>query len=496
MGRTDGSHWYYSYLPMGISGGETSKREDWPARLAIMSRMTATGWVAGLALGILWLAAGPGLVGGGLTSMRYLFAIGAALAFCAGFVVQAATREAAVRVDRKDVHLVDAHPRVERGRYLPMRIVHFVGPLADSSGNRLPRPLRAYLLCVLLLFGGFTAFYSFFPIFLSQVYGFGNPEIFAIYIASQVTSIAMYPRVAGWVSSRGSRPMQLYGSVGRSVLFSSFFLLVFVRKGLMRSGLPANQVSLGRAHPRRIWRDGPVHGPRSPGESGRRPGRHRGEERAEGQGVRRGPAGSSGRPGPRRCTRFPFPRPRDERLGLRDQQLLVRSERFDHGGGHRGGDSLLRPRRPVPPDAATVEARRASEGRRRDVRPRHRLHARDDERDGGLRCQQTRQGPQGPPSQQRRGGIRWGARDLRSPVRHPDDLRRVLDGRSDPAERKDPVRPSTLRARALRVHAARGRRGGLLHDPFGAGHHAEDDRKGRPRNGLHRRLPSGLPADD
>ena len=336
MGRTDGSHWYYSYLPMGISGGatstliplfayalggnlfnvgiiaaatsvasvpafilwggacdrrgrrkpflligflgsgiallamaasrtmsefylanllagflgaasgpagtvllmETSKREDWPARLAIMSRMTATGWVAGLALGILWLAAGPGLVGGGLTSMRYLFAIGAALAFCAGFVVQAATREAAVRVDRKDVHLVDAHPRVERGRYLPMRIVHFVGPLADSSGNRLPRPLRAYLLCVLLLFGGFTAFYSFFPIFLSQVYGFGNPEIFAIYIASQVTSIAMYPRVAGWVSSRGSRPMQLYGSVGRSVLFSSFFLLGIVGLGdLPRLGL-------------------------------------------------------------------------------------------------------------------------------------------------------------------------------------------------------------------------------------------------------------------
>src|SRR5207244_3373168 len=240
MGRTDGSHWYYSYLPMGISGGatstliplfayalggnlfhvgiiaaatsiasvpafilwggacdrrgrrkpflligflgsgiallamaasrtmsefylanllagflgaasgpagtvllmETSKREDWPARLAIMSRMTATGWVAGLALGILWLAAGPDLVGRGLTSMRYLFAIGAALAFSAGFVVQVATREAAVRVDRKDVHLVDAHPRVERGRYLPTRIVHFVGPLTDSSGDGVPRPLR------------------------------------------------------------------------------------------------------------------------------------------------------------------------------------------------------------------------------------------------------------------------------------------------------------------------------------------------------------------
>src|SRR5205823_12516411 len=128
---------------------ETSKREDWPARLAIMSRMTATGWVAGLALGILWLAAGPGLVGGGLTSMRYLFAIGAALAFCAGFVVQAATREAALRVDRKDVHLVDAHPRVERGRYLPLRIAHALGPPARSSANRVPPPPRPALSCVL-----------------------------------------------------------------------------------------------------------------------------------------------------------------------------------------------------------------------------------------------------------------------------------------------------------------------------------------------------------
>src|SRR5205807_5121759 len=51
-----------------------------------------------------------------------------------------------------------------------------------------------------------------------------------------------------------------------------------VRKGLMRTGLPANQVSLGRAHPRRIRRDGAVHGPRPLGESGRRPGRHRGQE--------------------------------------------------------------------------------------------------------------------------------------------------------------------------------------------------------------------------
>jgi MFS family permease len=202
----------------------SSDRKEWPARLAIVSRMTAAGWVVGLALGVAWLSAGPGLVGAGLASMRSLFLIGAVLAFSAGIVVQLETREPIDRIERKDVHLVDAQPRVERGRYLPMRIVHFIGP-RNSVGHKLPRLLRFYLFSVFLLFGGFTAFYSFFPIYLSQAYGLGNPTIFAIYIASQVTSIAVYPSVAGWVSARGSRPTQLYGTVSRSLLFGSIFLL-------------------------------------------------------------------------------------------------------------------------------------------------------------------------------------------------------------------------------------------------------------------------------
>ena len=228
------SYFYLSNLLAGLFGAasgpagtvllmETSERKDWPAKLATMSRLTAAGWTIGLALGVGWLAVAPRVLGDGLMSMRSLFALGAVFAFAAGVIVQLETRESAVRVNRHDVHLVDAHLRIERGRYLPMRILHFVGP--TNSTHRLPRPLRLYLASVFLLFGGFTAFYSFFPVFLSQAYRLGNPEIFGIYIASQVTSIAVYPRVAGWISSRGSRPMQLYGTVGRSVLFGSFFLL-------------------------------------------------------------------------------------------------------------------------------------------------------------------------------------------------------------------------------------------------------------------------------
>lgn len=204
---------------------ETSERKDWPARLAVVSRITAAGWTVGLALGAVWLAVSAGFLGGVMSSMRALFLIGAVLAFAAGVVVQIGTKEPTVRIDRTQVHFVDVQPRIERGRYLPMRVLHFIGPRAHSKESRLSRPLLVYLLCVFLLFGGFTAFYSFFPIFLTEAYGLGGPEIFAIYIASQVTSILVYPRVGGWVTARGSSPMQLYGSLGRSVLFSSFFLI-------------------------------------------------------------------------------------------------------------------------------------------------------------------------------------------------------------------------------------------------------------------------------
>src|SRR2546427_4351375 len=200
---------------------ETSKQSEWPARLALVSRIAAIGWGAGLGLGVAWLVIGPGLLAAEVSSMRALFVIGASLGLLSGLLAQVWTREPTVRVDRREGHLADVHVRIERGRYLPIRIMHFINPLDWRRKVRLPRTLRIYLVCVFLLFGGFTAFYGFFPIFLKESYGLGSPEIFAVYIASQATSIAVYPRVGRWVSARGDRSTQLYAAVGRSRLLPS-----------------------------------------------------------------------------------------------------------------------------------------------------------------------------------------------------------------------------------------------------------------------------------
>src|SRR6266508_2235051 len=160
---------------------ETTPRTEWPARLAFVSRIGALGWVGGLGLGVAWLALGPALAGGGLGLMRALFAIGAGFGGVSVMLAFLWTREPIKRVSRKDVQGTYVRPRVERGRYLPTHVLHYFDLRTPRApAGRLPRPLRRYLFCVFLLFGGFTAFYSFFPIFLTQVYPISSAGVFAL----------------------------------------------------------------------------------------------------------------------------------------------------------------------------------------------------------------------------------------------------------------------------------------------------------------------------
>lgn len=207
---------------------ETSEQKLWPARLAFLSRVGGVGWVLGLTLGVAWLSVGTSLLGE-LGAMRSLFVIGAALSVLAALLASAWLREPEVKLERRDVALVDFHLRIERVKFLPMRLLYFIDPRERAGrGGRLPPPLRIYLGSVFLLFTGFTAFYGFFPIFLKEAYGFGSPDIFAVYIASQVASAVAYGSVARWIATRGSRPMQLYAAVGRGVLFPSFLAVVLL----------------------------------------------------------------------------------------------------------------------------------------------------------------------------------------------------------------------------------------------------------------------------
>ena len=202
---------------------ETAAREDWPGRLAFMSQLAGVGYIVGLSIGAVWLAFGPTLLGV-MSAMRGLFVIGASLGLLAGLLAGLWLQEPKEHLERRSVHLLDALFRIERVKFLPMRMLHYLD-FRNRRASRFPRPLRTYLACVFLLFSGFTAFYGFFPILLQEAYGLSESAVFAVYIASQVASVTAYLRVGRWVRDRGGRRTQMYASLGRTVLFPSFLVV-------------------------------------------------------------------------------------------------------------------------------------------------------------------------------------------------------------------------------------------------------------------------------
>ena len=207
---------------------ESARKEDWPSRLAAFSRMGGIGWILGLALGAAWLSGGIPLAGA--DAMRSLLVVAAGLALLSAVLAWRWVDEPHGTLDR--VHfrdVVDVHWRIERLRFLPSRLVHYID--VRNHGDGLSTGLRAYLIAAFLLFSGFTAFYAFFPIFLADAARLSNAQIFLVYIASQTASATAYARVGRWVRDRGSRRMQGYAAAGRAVLFPTFFLVPLLPLG-------------------------------------------------------------------------------------------------------------------------------------------------------------------------------------------------------------------------------------------------------------------------
>ncbi len=224
---------------------ETSEREKWPSKLALISQLTGVGYIVGLSVGVVWLAVGPVLLGT-VSAMRGLFVIGAALGLLSGLLAGMWLQEPREHLERRAIHLPDNLFRIERVKFLPMRMLHYLD-FRNRKESKLSRPLRTYLACVFLLFSGFTAFYGFFPILLQQVYGLSESAVFAVYIASQVGSVFAYLRVGRWVRERGSRQTQIYASLGRTVLFPSFlvFLLIPVSPVAILAGILVLHAGVG-----------------------------------------------------------------------------------------------------------------------------------------------------------------------------------------------------------------------------------------------------------
>jgi len=212
---------------------ETSEREAWPNRLAFFSLIGGLGYIAGLAIGAVWLAAltNPWGTDG---SMRALFLAGSLLSLLSALMAWRWIKDPVAGVKRSSVSISEnLYLAIERVRYLPMRLLHFFDFFEHAEKKHsYSSALKSYYVSVVLLFSGFTAFYAMFPIFLAGQVGFDGSQIFAVYIASQVVSAAIYSKVGRVISRLGARKIQMAGSVARIILFPSFLTLLWLPLGL------------------------------------------------------------------------------------------------------------------------------------------------------------------------------------------------------------------------------------------------------------------------
>ena len=212
---------------------ETSDRNEWPNRLAFFSQIGSVGFIVGLAIGAFWLA-GFSVAWGSAGSMRALFLAGSFLALLSALMAWRWISDPETGIQRSTVNLSEhMFVAVERVKYLPLKLIHYIDfSNHKAKGHAASRTLRSYYVCVILLFSGFTAFYAMFPIFLAGPFGLDGSQVFAVFIASNVVSAAIYSKVGRWISRLGARKAQIAGATARIVLFPTFLSLIWLPIGL------------------------------------------------------------------------------------------------------------------------------------------------------------------------------------------------------------------------------------------------------------------------
>jgi MFS family permease len=217
---------------------ESFKQEEWAKRLGDFSKIGGIGWVVGLTVGTVWIAAFSHSAEPVLT-MRALFILAAGLSLVSMFLAYRWVPDPEAVLDRSQINGSILHIPLyvfERARYLPHRMIHV---LRVSSRNmrleNIPANLRLYYVYTMIVFTGFLTFYVGLPIFLKQYVGMSSTEVFIIYLASSAASAITYSQAGRWASSLGSKRMQTISVTGRMVLFPSFFLVTLL--GLSHAAL-------------------------------------------------------------------------------------------------------------------------------------------------------------------------------------------------------------------------------------------------------------------
>lgn len=219
---------------------ENREKSIWERRISHLNQSGSLGWVAGLALGTVGLAAARSFIDE-MTAIRTLFlvlAVGASVASLLAVRLIPRTIPKFTKRRFRGVIVALGNFLVERARFGPFHLYHRFSPrrlpalLWGREGLR--HETKLFLTATWIAFTAFGFVFVPLPFLLSKGFGLPPSTVFLYYVVHQGAIALAYPWASWRIKRAGNKAVQLASLSVRFVLFSS----VAIALCLSPSGLP------------------------------------------------------------------------------------------------------------------------------------------------------------------------------------------------------------------------------------------------------------------
>jgi MFS family permease len=209
---------------------ENSSEEMWERRIGRLNQIGAIGWVAGLAIGGLWMGWIPSILGE-QTAIRVLFwAIGLSGLIASLLAILFISRTTPQFTQRRfrGILLAMGNFISERGRFAPLHLYHRLHPRRIIAQWRSPEGFRTgtkrFMLSTLLSFVAMGFFGIPLPMLLSKEFGLPSSLVFMFFVIQHLGIVVAYPLASRRIEQIGNRYVQMSALVTRALLFGFFAL--------------------------------------------------------------------------------------------------------------------------------------------------------------------------------------------------------------------------------------------------------------------------------
>jgi len=226
---------------------DDAPKDQWPERLGRFNQIGGWSFVAGLIIGTIWLSLLSGRLGTG-PAMRGLFLLAGGIALFSLILIALWLREPPTVRKRRQFHPTLVGPLaigvVERALLYPPRVLYFVlrPAFLGEVRQHLKNTLGRYYLVSFLLFFGINVGFVPFPIFLTNVLGATNAQVFFISLIKSTMDALSYVPMGRVMQRRRGIGLQAQAAAARVGIFGLYALLALAHPG------PAGLVVVGLVH--------------------------------------------------------------------------------------------------------------------------------------------------------------------------------------------------------------------------------------------------------